>query len=196
MSITPDELTRTVEESLDTLDRTVALLTPARGGDVSCSEGEVVEAEAGQGVDFGGVTSCMTVTCILSDGAKIAGHAWQFGYDHILSGISARISGRTVDRVIVAGVSGAWTPDFENQATMITRYKKAHDIPEDAELMAHMGWSGAEGYERLSAALAPLSAAADLSTFKGTISGALGGTVSFTDSSAGTIRVRSDGTLA
>ena len=93
------------------------------------------------------------------------------------------------------GVTSAWTPDFENQGTMIARYKAKNNIPESAELMEHMGWSGAEGYEMLSQALVPFSAAADTSRLASTVSGALGGPVSFTDSSAGTIKVSADGTL-
>lgn len=156
----------------------------------------MVEAASGQGINFGAVTSCMTVTCILADGSKVAGHAWQFGYDHILSSIKSKLSGRTVSEILVAGVGGVWTPDFENQATMMVRYKKANSIPESAEVMEHMGWRGAEGYESLAQALSPYSAASDTSAFTSHIGSELGGSASFTESSAGTIKVTADGDLS
>ena len=197
MSRTQDEVDAIVSEAISTIERTASLLTAsAPTGDVKCSEGDVVEAAPTQGIDFGGVTSCMTLTCILSDGSKVAGHAWQFGYEHILSDMQTLLSGKTVSRILIAGVGGAWTPDFKSQATILERFKERNDIPESAEVMEHMGWSGADGYARLSAALAPFSAAANTSTFTSFIGSALGGTASFTESSSGSIKVTAEGALS
>lgn len=99
---------------------------------VLCSEGQHVTAAPNQGVNFGGVTSCMTLTCILADGSKVAGHLSQANYVGVVPGMLVGIAGRTVSKVIAAGTFGAWTPNLEDQATFIQNHY--HGIPPATDL--------------------------------------------------------------
>jgi hypothetical protein len=102
---------------------------------ILCSEGQHVAAAPNQGVNFGGVTSCMTLTCVLADRSKVAGHLSQANYAGVIAGMQARIAGRTVTKVIAAGTFGAWTPNLEDQATFIQRHYRGQPPATDLQLL-------------------------------------------------------------
>jgi hypothetical protein len=97
---------------IEKIDKRVAEL---EGSDkveqVLCSESEVKSASAKQAIDFGGVTSCMTIACVFEDGSKAGAH----------EGLFARVSGGSVNRlkglvqskklakVLAAGDGMTWT---------------------------------------------------------------------------------------
>lgn len=93
--------------------------------DIHCSEGMVVKAKATEGIDFGGVTSCMTITCILeSSGAseinKLAAHDGVFERvkPHIFEALKGRLEGRKVARIIAAGGGSYWSPEMKSQSEL------------------------------------------------------------------------------
>jgi len=102
---------------------------------ILCSEGLHVRAAPNQGVNFGGVTSCMTLTCVLADGSKVAGHLSQANYVGVIPGMLAGIAGRTVNKVIAAGTFGAWTPNLEDQATFIQNHYQGQPPATNLQLL-------------------------------------------------------------
>ncbi len=87
---------------------------------ILCSEGKIVEASGTQGIDFGGVTSCMTITCILNDGTKVAAHdaIWLRVAPHIFKAILGKINSRKITKVIAAGAGSCWTPQMNSQQNL------------------------------------------------------------------------------
>jgi hypothetical protein len=87
---------------------------------IPCNEGKLVEAPRTQGVDFGSVTSCMTITCLLDDGHKVAAHDAVFERvtPHIFTALKQKIGSRTVSKVLAAGAGSCWTWDMRSQADL------------------------------------------------------------------------------
>jgi hypothetical protein len=89
---------------------------------IKCSEGQVVYASPTEGIDFGGVTSCMTITCILTDGSKVAAHdaVYKRVKPHIIYVLKAKMKflGKKAERVIAAGAGSAWTPSMQSQTEL------------------------------------------------------------------------------
>ncbi|WP_459613978.1 hypothetical protein [Dickeya oryzae] len=46
---------------------------------VEIQENEVKTATAAEGIHYPALSSCMSITCILSNGSKVGAHAFQFG---------------------------------------------------------------------------------------------------------------------
>jgi hypothetical protein len=93
---------------------------------VLCSEGHVVDAGATDGIDFGGVTSCMTITCLLADGSKVAAHdaIFQRVQPQIFTALKGQIAGRAVSKVITAGAGSMWTPRMTSQTQLSNEFAK------------------------------------------------------------------------
>ncbi len=87
---------------------------------IACNEGQLVEAPRAKGVDFGSVTSCMTITCLLDDGHKVAAHdaVFQRVTPHIFTALKQQIGTRTVSKVLAAGAGSCWTWDMRSQADL------------------------------------------------------------------------------
>lgn len=88
---------------------------------VKCSEGEVKTAAKDEEVDFGGVTSCMTITCILEDGTKVSAHE---GLEKRVSGgaysaLKSAIGSKKVAKVLAAGGGDYWSPDLKTSGEII-----------------------------------------------------------------------------
>lgn len=93
---------------------------------IKCSEGQVVSASDKEGIDFGGVTSCMTITCCLSDGSKVAAHdgVFQRVQPHIFKALKGKLTSRKVSRVIAAGSGSCWTHRMESVAQLSENFAK------------------------------------------------------------------------
>jgi hypothetical protein len=88
---------------------------------VKCAEGEVKTAAKDEEVDFGGVTSCMTITCVLEDGRKVSAHE---GLEKRVSGgaysaLKAAIGTQKVVKVLAAGGGNYWSPNLETSGQII-----------------------------------------------------------------------------
>lgn len=89
---------------------------------VFCSEGQVRTANAGQKFAFGHVDSCMTITCSLADGSRVAAHFVQFGQTQAMLGqMRTMIGGRTVKLIQAVGQLTTWTPDLQEQYMVVQR---------------------------------------------------------------------------
>ncbi len=162
--------------------------------DLPCSEGQVVVAAPDQGIDFGGVTSCMTVTLLLSDGTKIAGHNGVdlFVRPDLVYLLGAKLreqttgTARTLSSVRAIGSGGTWTPGLASSDSVIKSLIKSGALTADsnyAEInsaltprMCNFGDNG----DRLVASLA--------GAFRVQV-----GLVSFTDYDEGRIQIMVDG---
>lgn len=93
---------------------------------IMCSEGQVVQVDKSQGIDFGGVTSCMTITCILEDGVKVAAHDGVFERvkPHIFKALKGKLNKRSVARIVVAGSGSCWTPRMGSQQDLASSFVK------------------------------------------------------------------------
>ena len=109
--------------------------------ELKCSEGQVVVGAPDQGIDFGGVTSCMTVTLLLSDGTKIAGHNGVdlFVRPDLVYLLRAKLreqttgNARTLSTVQVIGSGGTWTPGLTSSASVISSLMKSGALTEDSK---------------------------------------------------------------
>jgi hypothetical protein len=92
----------------------------------TCSEGEVKEAKPDDDIDFGAVTSCMTITCILEDGGKVAAHdaIYQRVSPHIFEALKRKLDNRKVARVVAAGSGSCWTPEMQSQAELADSFQR------------------------------------------------------------------------
>jgi hypothetical protein len=83
------------------------------------SEGQVGTGQSGSGIEYSGVTSCLTVTCLLDDGSYVGGHLslQQVEKDstEVLPAMKDLIAGRKVTKVVVAGQLDTWNPAYFNR---------------------------------------------------------------------------------
>jgi hypothetical protein len=85
---------------------------------MSVDEGEVGQGAAGEGIDYGAVTSCMTVTLVLDDGSYVGGHLSllipQGALDStsVLPAMANLVGGRQVTWVHLAGQSDTWNTAY------------------------------------------------------------------------------------
>jgi hypothetical protein len=115
------------------------------GQQVSISENEIKTAGKRDTILYPGLSSCMSITCILQDGSKVGGHAAQFGQSGVnfTNRIRNSIGAGVVTRVIAKGHGGSWGPHLESQidltpvATNI--WRRTHPInPTDFQLVGVM----------------------------------------------------------
>ncbi|GHG52337.1 hypothetical protein [Streptomyces griseocarneus] len=111
----------------------VAAAPAAPPGPVRVTEGQVAEAAPGRAILYPSVTSCLTVTLRLCDGAKVGAHASLFQVpgelrsDQILAA-ARRVAGtRKVTAVEVRGAVGAWHPGYFTKA--IESYAEGEAVP-------------------------------------------------------------------
>jgi hypothetical protein len=80
------------------------------------SEGQIGTGQSGSGVEYTGVTSCLTVTCLLDDGSYVGGHLSlqkvEKDSTEVLPAMKDLIGGRKVSKVIVAGQLETWNPAY------------------------------------------------------------------------------------
>ena len=101
----------------------------------SCSETQVVEAPEGEEIDFGFVDSCMTVTCKLVDGPRVAGHFVQYGpTDLMFTTMTTKIAGRLIKAIRLVGQLKSWTPDLKEQPVIVERATQAWSKTQRDEL--------------------------------------------------------------
>jgi len=96
---------------IEKIDKRVAELEESgKIDDVVCSESQVKRASPKQGLDFGGVTSCMTVACVFEDGSKAGAHEGLFARvpGGAVGRLKALIAGKKVARVIASGDGLTW----------------------------------------------------------------------------------------
>ncbi|MEU7133505.1 hypothetical protein [Streptomyces sp. NPDC046261] len=112
---------------------TAAVASAAGGTPVRITEGQVGEAGPGRAILYPSVTSCLTVTLRLRDGAKVGAHASLFQVpgelrsDAILAAAARRAAGRRVTAVEVRGAVGAWHPGYFTKA--IESYADGEPVP-------------------------------------------------------------------
>jgi hypothetical protein len=81
---------------------------------VVCYEGNVKVVAAGQAGFFGGVSSCMTLTVVLSDGRKVLAHAGLMApitlaaVQRVVAGLGGQVA-----KVVAAGVGDLWGTNLE-----------------------------------------------------------------------------------
>ena len=84
---------------------------------MSVDEGQVDEAGP-EGIEYGAVTSCMTVTGLLDDGRHVGGHLsltipdGRYDSASVLPAMWGLVGGRTVVRVHLAGNGDMWSPSY------------------------------------------------------------------------------------
>jgi hypothetical protein len=84
---------------------------------MSVDEGQVDEAGP-EGIEYGAVTSCMTVTCLLDDGNHVGGHLsltipdGRYDSASVLPAMWGLIGSRAVVLVHLAGNSDMWSPSY------------------------------------------------------------------------------------
>ncbi|WP_236573045.1 hypothetical protein [Streptomyces sp. GS7] len=104
---------------------------------VRITEGRVGEVGPGGSIVYPAVTSCLTVTVRLQDGAKVGAHAslfqvpGEYRSDRILAAVRQRIGSRAVRAVEVRGAVGAWDPGYFTRA--IESYPEGEQVPVPAE---------------------------------------------------------------
>ncbi|MFB3776121.1 MAG: hypothetical protein ACE141_00885 [Bryobacteraceae bacterium] len=90
-----------------------------------CLENQVVTAKAGEKIDFGWVDSCMTVTCNMVDGTRVAGHFVQYGdKEAVFATMSLAIGTRLIRSIRLVGQLRSWTPDLQEQPAIIEQATK------------------------------------------------------------------------
>lgn len=156
---------------------------------IPCTEGRVVVASAADGIDFGAVNSCMTISCILDDGSKIAAHDAVFKrvQPQIVFALKGRVpAGRHITRVIAAGAGTCWTPTMESQQELASGMSKADPS------FKEQSW---QEQDRL---MFPNMITRNVARFTEVLSRDLGvdaGAVEFRDVAEGKIKLNPDGTL-
>ena len=156
---------------------------------IPCTEGRVVVASAADGIDFGAVNSCMTISCILDDGSKIAAHDAIFKrvQPQILFALKERVpADRQIARVIAAGAGTCWTPTMESQQELASGMSKADPS------FKEQSW---QEQDRL---MFPNMITRNVARFTEVLSRDLGvaaGAVEFRDVAEGKIKLNPDGTL-
>ncbi|MBT2385499.1 hypothetical protein [Streptomyces sp. ISL-11] len=100
---------------------------------VRITEGQVGEAAPGGTILYPSVTSCLTVTVRLGDGARAGAHAslfrvpGEYRSDEILAALKRRVGDRPVSAVEVRGATGAWYPGYFVKA--IESYGDGESVP-------------------------------------------------------------------
>jgi hypothetical protein len=81
----------------------------------------LAEGEVGTGsgsIEYSGVTSCLTVTCLLEDGSTVGGHlslqrvAGKLDSTEVLPQMASQIGGKKIVSVVLAGQLDRWNPAF------------------------------------------------------------------------------------
>src|SRR5580704_15847843 len=107
-------------------------LAPRREGHTGDGESEedvmgLGEGEVGTGagsIDYDGVTSCLTVTCLLADGSTVGGHlslqraSGKLDSTEVLPAMRSLIGGKAITSVVIAGQTYRWNPAFLNLPLM------------------------------------------------------------------------------
>jgi len=79
-------------------------------------EGEVGKGDAGAGIEYASVTSCLTVTCLLDDGSYVGGHLslMKVGLDstQVLPAMKDLIGNHQVTKIAIAGQLDTWNPAY------------------------------------------------------------------------------------
>jgi hypothetical protein len=77
------------------------------------------EGDVGEGtgsIEYGGVSSCLTVTCLLEDGTTVGGHLSLMkktrDSSEVLPAMKDLIKGRKVTKIHLAGVLDCWNPRY------------------------------------------------------------------------------------
>lgn len=100
---------------------------------VRITEGQVAEGAPGRPILYPSVTSCLTITLRLSDGAKVGAHAslyqvpGEFRSDAILPAAARQAGTRPITAVEVRGAVGAWHPSYFSKA--IESYGDGEPVP-------------------------------------------------------------------
>ncbi|WP_407321810.1 hypothetical protein [Dickeya ananatis] len=87
---------------------------------VEIQENEVKTATAAEGIHYPALSSCMSITCILSNGSKVGAHAFQFG-DYgitLINRMKALVGNNAVVAVKAKGHGGCWGKALESQAEL------------------------------------------------------------------------------
>ncbi|MFG3001759.1 hypothetical protein [Streptomyces sp. NPDC048340] len=95
-----------------------AVGNPAAPGRATVTEGQVREVARGGVIVYPSVTSCLTITVRLRNGALLGAHASLFQVpgelrsDEILAALKGLVGDRPVTSVQVRGAVGAWHPGY------------------------------------------------------------------------------------
>ncbi|MGH9328620.1 MAG: hypothetical protein ACRD2B_18280 [Terriglobia bacterium] len=92
-------------------------------------------------VDFGGVTSCMTITCILEDGTKVSAHE---GLEKRVPGgayaaLKSAIGTKKVAQVLAVGGGNYWSPGLKTSGEIIGDTSNLNFLQEQALLESKRG---------------------------------------------------------
>lgn len=155
---------------------------------IKCSEGKVVEAGKTEGIDFGGVTSCMTITCILADGQKVAAHDGVFERvnPHIFKALKGKLNKRSVARILAAGSGSCWTPRMGSQTELSDSFAKNDPHWKD------------KGWETQLNMMAPFLVSKNVDNFKQILSWHFGvskSDIEYKNFDGGQIQITSEGAL-
>lgn len=106
----------------------------ASGKTVHISEDHVGTAAAADTINFGAVTSCMTITCLLDDGSKVAAHLVQEGSPtKTFLALKAALQGKTVSKVAAVGDGASWGPKLKTSGEIISAVS-------DKSYMEQLAW--------------------------------------------------------
>lgn len=116
----------------------------------NCGTNKHTYARSGEQINFGGVNSCMTITCTLTDGSRVAGHfstetdshrvTDEHARDFLLTLMNTEIRAHsgTVQSILAKGSKEGWTPDLLPQNVMFTRARRRAPFGDSlAEVAAH-----------------------------------------------------------
>ena len=83
---------------------------------MAVEEGQVDTGAAGEGISYSGVTSCLTVTCLIEDGGYVGGHLSlikkNINSAEVLPAMKQLIAGRGVAKVHLQGQLDMWNPQY------------------------------------------------------------------------------------
>ncbi len=85
---------------------------------MAVGEGEVDTSVKDAGVEYSGVDTCFTVTCLLEDGSYVGGHialmvpGGKLDSSQVLGDMKGRFGGQKVTKVHIAGALENWNPAY------------------------------------------------------------------------------------
>jgi hypothetical protein len=100
---------------------------------LSLAEGETTQAPTRADIQYTGVTSCLTLTLIYSEGTASGGHAalvpaeGQKTIDEIVAELKAQARGKTVTKLVVSGEIEIWDQNIRHASS---QYASVKDIEE------------------------------------------------------------------
>jgi hypothetical protein len=82
---------------------------------MALAEGDVGESDNGK-IEYSGVSSCVTVTCLLADGHAVGGHLSLMkvnkASNEVLPAMKDKVSGREIKKIHIAGDLNSWSPSY------------------------------------------------------------------------------------